>query len=109
MLSVKSAGVFMHDIDHHFVFTRLAHFENFVFTRLASIPSCSTRAAASCKFHVIHSWTKQHNQSFYRLEAMEVELLKSKPKQSFKRHLQTELLQFLVHEGVYVHNLADKF
>ena len=38
------------------------------------------------------------------------ELLKSKPKQLFKKHLQTKLLQFLVHEGVYVdvYNLADK-
>ena len=35
-----------------------------------------------------------------------------KPKQLlFKKHLQTNLLQFLVHEGVYVdvNNFADKF
>lgn len=34
----------------------------------------------------------------------------SKPKQSFEKDLQTELLQFLVHEGLYngVYNLAEK-
>ena len=38
------------------------------------------------------------------------ELFKSKPKQLFKKHLETKLLQFLVHEEVYVdvYNLADK-
>ena len=80
------------------------------------INSCNTRAAASGKFHVIHSQTKQQNQSFSRLGARIwnkiPELFKSKPKQLlFKKHLQTKLLQFLVHEGVYVdvYNFADKF
>lgn len=37
------------------------------------------------------------------------EYLKSKAKQSFKKHPQTKLLHFLVHEGVYadVYNFAD--
>ena len=64
--------------------------------------------------HVLHSRTKQQNQSFSRLGARIwnkiPELLKSKPKQSFKKTLQTKLLQFLVLDGVYVdvYNLAAK-
>ena len=91
----------MHDIDRNLVPQNL----NNLFTRIAS---------AAGKFHVIHSRTKQQNQSFSRLGAKIrnkiPELLKSKPKQSSKKHLQTKLLQFLVHEGVYVdvYNLADK-
>ena len=85
-----------------------------LFTRISSTHFHNTRAAAAGKFHVIHSRTKQQEQSLSRLGARIwnkiPELLKSKPKQSFKRHPQTKLLQFLVHEGVYVdvYNLADK-
>ena len=85
-----------------------------LFTSLASIPSYNTRAAAAGKFHVIHLQTKQQNQSFSMLGAKiwnkTPDLLKSKPKQLCKKHLQTKLLQFLVHEEVYVdvYNVADK-
>ena len=54
------------------------------------------------------------NQSFSRLGARiwnkVPEYLKSKPKQSLKKHLRTELLQSIVHEGIYVdvYTLADK-
>ena len=50
-----------------------------------------TRAAAAGKFHVIHSQTKQENQSFSRPGARIwnkiPELFKSEPKQLFKKHL----------------------
>ena len=100
----------MHDIDHDLVPQNLKN----LFTKIASIHSHNTRATAADKFHVIYSRTKQQNQSFSRLGARIwnkiPELLKSKPKQLFKKHLQTKLLQFLVYEGVYVdvYNLADK-
>ena len=106
MLYYKSDGVLMHDLAPQ-------NLKN-LFTRLASIHSYNTRAAAAGKFHVIHSRTKQQNQSFSRLGARIwnkiPKLFKSKPKQLFKKQLQTKLLQFLVHEGVYVdvYNLADK-
>ena len=81
----------MHNIDNDFVPLNLKN----LFTRLASIQS---RAAAAAKFHVIHSRTKQQNQSFSSLRARIWnkirEFLQSQPKQSFKKHLQTELLQF---------------
>lgn len=98
----------MHNIDNDFVPLNLKN----LFTRLASIHS---RAAAAAKFHVIHSRTKQQNQSFSSLRARIWnkirEFLQSQPKQSFKKHLQNELLQFLVHhEGVSVdvYDLAVK-
>ena len=89
------------------ILTMILHLKNLknLFTRIASTHSYNTRSAAAGKFHVIHSWIKQQNQSFSRLGARtwnEIpELFKSKPKQLFKKHLQTKLLQFLVHEGVY--------
>ena len=110
MLYYKSVGVLRHDIDHDLVPQTLKN----LFTRIALIHSYNNRAATAGKFHVIHSWTKQYNQSFSRLGARiwnkVPELLKSEPKQLFKKHLQTKSLQFLVHVGVYVdvYNLADK-
>ena len=100
----------MHDIDHDLVPQNRKN----LFTRIASIHCYNTRAAAAGKFHVIHSRTKQQNQSFSSLGARIwnkiSEFQKSKPKQLCKKHLQTKLLQFLVHEGAYidVYNLADK-
>mgnify|MGYP000453528760 CR=1 FL=1 len=72
------------------------------FTSLASM---NCRAAAAGKLPVIHSWTKQQNQSFSRPKATEnleqnPQVVKTKPRQLFKKHLQTQLLQFLVHVGV---------
>ena len=102
----------MHDIDHDLQCT--SKYEEPIHCRIASIDSYNTRAAAAGKFHVIHSRTKQQNQSSSRLGARIwnkiPELLKSKPKQLFKKHLQTKLLHFLVHEGAHVdvYNLADK-
>lgn len=111
MLYYKSVGALMHDIDHDFVPLNLKN----QFTRITSIHSYNTRAVATGKFHVIHLRTKQQNQSFSSLGARIWnkirEFLQSQLKQSFKKHLQTELLQFLVHhEGVYVivYNLAVK-
>ena len=102
MLYYKSVGVLMHNIAHDFVPQNLKN----LFTRLPSIHSYNTRAAATGKFHVIHLRTKQQNQSFSRIRPKIwnkiPELLKSKPKQPFKKHLQTNLLQCLVHKGVYV-------
>ena len=111
MLYHKSVGALMHDINHDFVPLNLRN----QFTRITSIHLYNTRAVATGKFHVIHSRTKQQNQSFSTLGARiwnEIpEFLQSQLKQSFKKHLQTELLQFLVHrERVYVivYNLAVK-
>lgn len=59
MLYHKSEGVLLHDIDHDFVPLNLKN----LFTRVALIHSSNTRAAAAGKFHVIHSQTKQQNQS----------------------------------------------
>ena len=55
----------MHDIDHDLVPENLKN----LLARLVSRHSCNTRAAAAGKFHVIHSRTKQQNQSFSRLGA----------------------------------------
>ena len=55
----------MHDIDHDLAPQNLKN----LFTRLASIHSYNTRAVAAGKFHVIHSRTKQQNQSFSWLGA----------------------------------------
>ena len=111
MLCYKSVGALMHDINHDFVPINLKN----LFSKIASIHSYDNRAAATGKFYVIHSRTKQLNQSFSSLGARIWnkirEFLQSQLKQSFKKHLQTELLQFLVHhEGVYVivYNLAVK-
>ena len=78
-------------------------------TRLASIHSYNTRAAAAVNFMLfIHGQKSRTNlsQSWNKI----LELFKSKPKQLFKKHLETKLLQFLVREEVYVdvYNLADK-
>ena len=87
MLYYKSVGVLMHDIDRHLIPQNPKN----LFTRIASIHSYNTRAAAAGKFHVIHSRTKQLNQSFSRLGARIwnkiPELLKSKPKQLFKNQI----------------------
>ena len=104
----KSMGALMHDIDHDLAPQNLKN----LFTSICSIYSYNTRAAAAGKFHVIQSQTKQQNQSFSRLGARlwnKIPEFKSKPQQLFKKH-QSKLLQFLVHEGVYVddYNLADK-
>ena len=79
-------------------------------TRLASIHSYETRAAAAVNFMLfIHKQNRGTNlcQIWNKIP----KLFKSKPKQLFKKHLQTKLLQFLVHEGVYVdvYNFHDKF
>ena len=75
----------MHDIDHDLAPQNLKN----LFTRLASIHSYNTRAAPAGIFHIIHSRTKQHNQSFSRLGTRIwnkiPELFKSKPKQLFKK------------------------
>ena len=95
MLSYKSVRFLMHDIGHDLVPQNLKN----LFTRIASIHHYNPRAAAAGKFHAIHSRTKQQNQSFSRFGARIwnkiPELLKPKPKQLFKTHLQTKLLQFL--------------
>ena len=71
----------MHDIHHDLVPQNLKN----LFTRIASIHFYNTRTAAAGKFHVIHSRTKQQNQSFLRLGARIwnkiPELLKSETKQ----------------------------
>jgi len=98
------------------ILTMILHLKNLknLFIRIASNHSYNTRAAAAGKFHVIHSRTNPQKQSFSRLGARIwnkiPELFKLKPKHLFKKHLQTKLLQFLVHEGVYVdvYNLAGK-
>ena len=95
MLYYKSVDVLMHDIDHDLAPQNL----NNLFIRIALIHSYNARAAIAGKFHVIHSRTKQQNESFSRLGARIrnkiPELFKSKPKQLYKKHLQTNLLQFL--------------
>jgi len=77
----------MHEIDHDLAPQNLKN----LFTRIASIHSYNTRSADAGKFHVIHSWIKQQNQSSSRFGARtwnEIrELFKSKPKQLFKKHL----------------------
>ena len=77
----------MHDIDHDLAPQNLKN----LFTRIALIHSYNTRSADAGKFHVIHSWIKQQNQSSSRLGARtwnEIrKLFKSKPKQLFKKHL----------------------
>ena len=96
MLCYKSVALLMHDINNDLAPRNLKN----LFTRLASIHSCNTRAAAAGKFNVIHSRTKQQNQSFSNFRARIwnkiPELVKSKPKQLFRKHLHTKLLQFLL-------------
>ena len=78
-------------------------------TRLASIHSYKTRAAVAVNFMLfIHKQNSRTNLS--QIWNKIPKLFKSKPKQLFKKHLQTKLLQFLVHEKVHVdvYNLADK-
>ena len=78
-------------------------------TRLALIHSYNTRAAAAVNFMLfIHG--QNSRTSLSQIWNKIPELFKSKPKQLFKKHLKTKLLQFLVHEEVYVdvYNLADK-
>ena len=72
-----------------------------LFTRIASNHSHDTRAAAAGKFHIISFTDKTAGPILVKTWSYNLQ---------FKRHLQTKLLQFLVHEGVYldVHNLADK-
>ena len=104
MLHYKSVGVLMHNIiDHDLVPSK----SEAIHCRIALSHSHNTRAAAAGNFHVIHSRTKQQDNP---CQDLELESGTKSPKQSFKRHLKTKLLQFLVHDGVYVdvYNLADK-
>jgi len=103
MLYYKSVGVLKHDIDHDLAPQNLKN----LFTRLnllcSRLSGCHTTLPRKEPF-------QNRRTNLSQIWNKIPELFESKPKQLFKKHLQTKLLQFLVHEEVYVdaYNLADK-